>query len=302
MQAAKVHFEDAARLPRWLADELPFRRRVALIDGARVHFIDHGEGRPVLLMHGNPTWCFLWRKVIARLLDHPVRIIAPDLLGFGLSSKLPAVSDHCLRRHVDTMFTLVDALGLEAMTIAGQDWGGPVSAGVAARQPGRVRAAVFGNTALLRPARPFRPKAFHRFSHTPVISDVVFRRLGFPLQILHRVQGDRASIGPLERRAYRYPLARRKDRAGPLALARMVPNSERHPSTAVMDEIGAWAEAFSGPTHLVWGMKDPILGRALARHRRCFSGAAVTETNAGHFLQEEVPSALAEAIASVTVA
>jgi len=293
--------EAAPKLPDWLERELPFRRFTTPIDTHRIHFIDHGEGRPVLLVHGNPMWCFLWRKVITRLARHPVRVIAPDLFGFGLSSKPRRVDAHRLRDHIDVIAALVTGLGLDELTVVGQDWGGPIAAGVGAKHPELVRAAVFGNTAVLKPARPFRPKAFHRFSHAPIISDLVFRGAGFPLQVLHKAQGDAASIGPLERRAYRYPLARIKDRVGPMALARMVPNAEQHPSTAVMDEIGAWAKAFEGRTHFVWGTKDPILGRGLKRHRAAFPQAEATVTEAGHFLQEEVPEALAAAIAGVTV-
>ena len=93
-----------------------------------------------------------------------------------------------------------------------------------------------------------------------------------------------------------------RDRAAPLGMARMVADTESHPTTAVMDRLGAWVESFRGPVALVWGTKDPILGRALRRHRMALPQAAVTETTAGHFLQEEVPSELAAAILGVAFA
>jgi cis-3-alkyl-4-acyloxetan-2-one decarboxylase len=290
-----VSFEEAPRLPRWLERQVPFRRRAARIDGRRIHFIDEGEGRPVLLVHGNPTWSYLWRKVMAPLRGR-YRLVAPDLPGFGLSDKPRRPGEHGVELHVRTVMRLVDALGLHGMILVGQDWGGPVACGVGSRSPERVHGLVLGNTAVLPPARPFRSKAFHRFSHAPVLSDVLFRGLGFPLPILDRVQGDPRSIGLREKLAYAWPLRRMRDRAGPLGLARMVPDAEAHPSTAALDRIGAWVESWHGPAALVWGTRDPILGRALKRHREALPQARVTETEAGHFLQEEVPEALAEAI------
>ena len=120
--------------------------------------------------------------------------------------------------------------------------------------------------------------------------------LGFPLPILSFVQGDRSSLGRLEARAYRAPLARPFDRAGPLAFARMVPDRPGHPSLAALDRIGAFAEAYTGPAALVWGLADPVLGRSLGRIRRAWPQAEVVETQAGHFLQEEVPELIATRI------
>lgn len=288
--------EDAPELPSWLAPAFPFRRRIARVDGMRIHFVDEGRGRPVLLFHGNPTWSFLWRHVIARLVPEGVRVIAPDLFGFGLSDKPRRPAAHSVAGHVDVMLALVRALELEDITFVCQDWGGPIGTGVASHDDKRVHGLVLANTAVLPSARPFRPKAFHKFSNVPIVSDVAFRGLGFPLQLLDRQQGDRRSIGRFEQRAYRWPFRHVADRAGPLGLARMIPTAEDHPSTAPIDRSGAWVESFRGPTALVWGVRDPILGRAIGRHERALPRAKVTRTEAGHFLQEEVPDVLAREI------
>ncbi len=293
-----VRFLEAPPLPDFLARELPFRRRMADVDGTKVHFIDEGEGPAVLLMHGNPTWSYLWRKVVRRL-DGRVRCIAPDLIGLGLSDKPLRVGDYSLEMQIDAMTKLVDALDLGPLVLVGQDWGGPVVTGVGERAPGRVRAMVLANTSVITPARPFRPKAFHRFAHKPVVSDLAFRAGAFPIPVLDRTQGDPRTIGPREKLAYFWPLRRPWERAAPLALARMVPTDEAHPSTAPLDRIGAWVESFDGPVELVWGLRDPILGRALRRHAEALPKARVTETEAGHFLQEEVPDALSDAILRV---
>lgn len=287
-------------LPPWLEQALPFHRRYFSLDGRGVHLLDHGEGRPVLLVHGNPTWCFVWRKVLARLEGRGLRFIVPDLVGFGLSEKPLRPSDHTLELHVRVVRDLVVHLGLDDVVIVGQDWGGPISAGVAARTSGRVTAAVFSNTALLRPRRPFRTTLFHRLSRVPVVSEALFVGANFPVRFMDRVQADRRSLDATARRAYRYPFRRLRDRAGPLGLARMVPDREGHPSNLVLDETDAWARAFRGKAALVWGMHDPILGRALKRHREALPQALVVEADAGHFLQEEVPELIADAILDVT--
>jgi haloalkane dehalogenase len=287
-------------LPDRLARHLPFRRAAYTLEkgpdaGRSIHFIDHGDpaARPVLLLHGNPTWCFLWRKVIPLLPSF--RCVAPDLLGLGLSSRLPRLADHRVDRHGAAISELVESLDLRGIVLVGQDWGGPIGAQVGARLPDRFAGVLFANTAVLVPAYP-RSTAFHTFARLPVLSDLVFRGLGFPQNVLHRVQGDRRSIRGDVAWAYRWPLRTWSDRAAPLGLARMVPNRPDHPSMEALRRGEAWVQSFPGPVALVWGTKDPILGRALRRHERAFPQAPIVRTNAGHFLQEEVPEALAAAV------
>ena len=294
-----VSFLPPPTLPAWLQDELPFNRRVFADGEHAIHFIDEGSGPPVLLQHGNPTWSFLWRKVIRILSQKGVRVIAPDLVGLGLSDKPRDLRVHTLDFHAGRISALVAALDLEDITIAGQDWGGPIIAVTAARNPQRVRGVVFATSAIRVPRRPPRATPFHRLSHMPLVSDLIFRIFNFPVPVLHQVQGDRSSIGPLERRAYRYPLRAVRDRVAPLALARLVPTSLGSPTLQTMQEAEDWARSFSGPARLVWGMRDPILGRSINRIKKLFPDAEVAETDAGHFLQEEVPEELAAAVLQV---
>ena len=292
-------FETAPPLPAWLEKSLPFPRRIYRGEACAIHFIDAGEGPAVLLQHGNPTWSFLWRKVIPHLVDGGLRVIAPDLVGLGLSDKPRDPKVHTPEFHAGQLAGLVEALGLESVVIVGQDWGGPILGLFAARQPKKVLGAVFANTSLIAPRHSRPLSSFHRLAYMPIVSDLAFRVLGFPLFILDRVQGDRRSIGPAEKRAYRYPLRSFRDRVAPLALARMVPQGPEHPSVPALREVEAWAGSFRRPVALVWGTRDPILGRLLKAMRRLFPAAQVTETAAGHFLQEEVPSEIAGAILDV---
>ncbi len=183
-------------LPDWLEEELPFNRRMFSDGEHAIHFIDEGDGPPVILQHGNPTWCYLWRKVIRILAQENVRIIAPDLVGLGLSSKPRDLKVHTLDFHADRISSLVRALDLHDITIAGQDWGGPIVAVMAARNRERIHGAVFGNTAIRVPSRKPRRTPFHRFSHMPLVSGLFFRVFNLPVLFLGVVQGDRSSIGP----------------------------------------------------------------------------------------------------------
>ncbi|MEM7355816.1 MAG: alpha/beta fold hydrolase [Acidobacteriota bacterium] len=290
----------APALPLFIAAQLALHRRCYAVTqgpdrGRNLHYIDEGgaKQRPVVLLHGNPTWSFLWRKVIAEL--DGLRAIAPDLLGLGFSDRLPQLRDHSVDRHADAIAELVLALDLEGVILVGQDWGGPIIAAVGARLQRRVAGLVLANTAVALPRIP-RGTLFHRFARLPWISDLVFRGCGFPQIALRFTQGDRRSIrGPVAR-AYRWPLRGWADRVAPLALARMVPDGADHPSMPALRRGEKWALEFEGPVGLVWGERDPILGRALRRHEQAFPAARVTRTQAGHFLQEEVPEVLAQSI------
>ncbi|HEV8577510.1 MAG TPA: alpha/beta fold hydrolase [Thermoanaerobaculia bacterium] len=294
----------APALPDFLEPLLPFRRAVYVLQsgpdtGRRIHFIDQGDpsARPVLLLHGNPTWSFLWRKVIALLPGF--RCVAPDLLGLGLSDRLPRIEDHSVERHGAAMAELVEALDLRGVILVGQDWGGPIAAQVGARMPERIAGLVLANTAVTLPHRP-RGTLFHKFARVPLVSDLVFRGCGFPQNVLWTVQGDKRSIRGEVARAYRWPLRSWQDRVAPLALARMVPNGPDHLSMPALRHGEAWIRSFIGPVALVWGLNDPILGRALRHLERIYPEAPVTQTPAGHFLQEEVPDALSAAAEDVS--
>lgn len=290
------------RLPDWLERMLPDRvtRYRIEVDTRMMHVMELGEGRPVLLLHGNPTWGFLYRKVMAELAGASLRLIAPDLLGFGFSAKPREPVLHELYQHARWVRRLVELLDLEDLILVGHDWGGPIGVRALYNVPQRVTGLVMLNTVLFPPREGFTPTTFHRFARLPVVSDVAFKLLGFPQNMLHRVQGDPTSIRGDVARAYRYPLLGRANRLAPLALARMVPDgSENHPSLPGLRKCQEFAEGFAGPVAIVWGDRDPILGRVRRRMEALFPAAAVTATAAGHFPQEEVPGAIAAAVQSV---
>ena len=293
-------------LPAWIAAQLPpgVRRHDIDVVGARMHALEWGPARgpTVVLVHGNPTWSFLWREVVRAIRAQPggdaVRLLAPDLVGLGLSSRPPADA-HTLAHHAAWLGALLDQLVPGPLVLVAQDWGGPIGLLAMADRAARLRGLVLGNTAVGPPAPGFRPTMFHRVAHAPLVGDLLFRWLGFPLRSLHLAQGDRASIRGDVARAYRWPLAHRADRTAPLALARMVPDSLAHPSIAGLERCEELYRTARVPVALVWGTKDPILGRVVNHAARLRPDATVTRTDAGHFLQEEVPGPLADAVLDV---
>jgi len=289
-------------LPGWIRAQLPggSRERVVESGGERMHVLEWGpeDGHPVVMVHGNPTWGFLWRKVVAELASDRLRLVVPDLIGLGLSSK-PELAAHSIEHHAAWLGATIDVLVPGPYVLAAQDWGGPIGLHAAASRMTRVRGLVLGNTAVGPPAATSKPTLFHRLSQLPVASGLLFRRLGFPLGVLHLSQGDRTSIRGDVARAYRWPLREYKDRAAPLALARMVPDGPDHVSIPAMRVSEQAFVALAGPVELVWGTSDPILGRVVSHLARLRPDAAVTRTPAGHFLQEEVPGVLASAIRRV---
>jgi cis-3-alkyl-4-acyloxetan-2-one decarboxylase len=294
----------APALPRWLERQLPFERYLVDVGGYRMHVMETGVGVPVLMVHGNPTWGFLWRRVAEQLHGAQLRLIMPDLIGLGLSDKPRDAAEHTLEAHGRWLGALIDELTPGPLVLAAQDWGGPIGLLALAARPKLAGGLVLLNTVVGPPRAGFKPNAFHRFARLPVVSDVVFRGLGFPQFGLFAVQGSRKSLAPwtTEARAYRWPLRHLRDNVAPLALARMVPDSEQHPSIPALERCQRLVEEFSGPAAVVWGTRDPVLGRVVSHIERLLPAARITRTRAGHFLQEEVPDSIADAIRHVASA
>ncbi|MGO9853714.1 MAG: haloalkane dehalogenase [Acidimicrobiales bacterium] len=146
MQTVRTPEERFGELPGF-----PYAPHYAVLrDGLRMHYVDEGpaDAETALLLHGQPTWSYLYRKVVARLVARGLRAVAPDLVGFGRSDKPLARTAHTVHAHVDWMAQFVDALGLTGITLVVQDWGGPIGLGVLAARPRLVSRVVAANTAL----------------------------------------------------------------------------------------------------------------------------------------------------------
>ena len=285
-------------LPGWLTAQLGdlAQHRIAIGDKEKA-WLERGEGRTVVFLHGNPTWGFLWRKVMLSLDPKSFRCLAPDLMGLGFSSRI-AASEHTLEAHAAWFGAWLDAMQLRDVIVVAQDWGGPIALRALADRPGLAAAIVLSNTVAGPPRADARPTFFHRFAHSRGLADLVFRLGGFPQRTLWMAQHDQSSISGDVARAYLYPLRGLANNAAPLALARMVPLGDDHPSLASLARCRDFMASFAGPIELVWGVRDPILGRVIGHLERTFPLARVSRHEAGHFSPEEIPGPIADAVRS----
>jgi len=266
--------------------------------GIKMHVLEVGTGYPVYMQHGNPTSGFLYRKVAAALPKDRFRIIMPTLVGLGFSSKVPA-SAHKLENHLRWTARLIETLDLGQAIYVGQDWGGPVGMGALARNPGVISGAVVMNTGFNAPTQKGDISAAHAAVKTPVVGEFILESFGSIFDRLPEAQGDPASLPRDVLDLYVRPLREAGNIKAPLAMMRMVADGPDHPSAVQMREIQSYVATLDIPVRIVWGMADPILGNKLELMQANFPDAPVTQTKAGHFLQEEVPAKIAAAVIEV---
>lgn len=242
------------------------------------------DGPVVVLLHGEPTWSYLYRSMIPVLADGGCRVVAPDLIGFGRSEKPARVADHTYERHVGWVRSLlVDVLGLSGVTLFGQDWGGLIGLRLAAEEPGLVGRLVAANTGLPTGDHPM-PDVWWAFRRAAESAE----RLNVGRLVAAGCVG-RLSDGA--RAAYDAPFPDETFKAGPRAMPQIVPTSPGDPATGPNREAWRVLGEMDLPALLAFSDSDPITGPmrpVLARH---LPGAAGREhpviARAGHFLQED---------------
>ena len=266
--------------------------------GLKIHIIEAGEGFPVFLMHGNPTSGFLYRKVVEKLPLNKVRVIMPTSLGLGFSSKIPA-SEHTAENHIYWINNVLKELELKELVYAGQDWGGPIGMGALSLSPGLLKGAVLLNTGFNAPKVNADLSPAHALVKTPVIGELLLEVIFSIFERLKSVQGNPDSWTSEVAELYGRPVYESGNSKAPLAMMRMVPDGPNHQSAPSMRRIEEYVNTLEIPAEIVWGENDPILGRALPIMQQNFPNARLTKTTAGHFLQEEVPNEIAEALIRV---
>ncbi|MBA4043879.1 MAG: haloalkane dehalogenase [Erythrobacter sp.] len=295
---------EALPLPDYAAAVLPEGYKSYLVEvapGIKIHVLEAGTGIPVYLQHGNPTNGLLYRKVWQELPTDQMRLILPTMVGLGFSSKIPA-SQHTLENHIRWMNAALRQLDLGEVVYVGQDWGGAVGLGALMRSPELLKGMVILNTGWSAPKEKFALSRPHAIAATPIIGELLLENVVSVFDRIHEAQGDPASIPPAVAALYARPVRESGNIKGPLALMRMVPTGPQHPTSKPMSEVEVYARTLNVPTEIVWGMRDPILARILPNMTAMYPHARVTETQAGHFLQEEVPAEIAEAIKRVVAA
>ncbi|MGO8771989.1 MAG: haloalkane dehalogenase [Mycobacterium sp.] len=258
----------------------------------RVAWISDGpqDADPVLMLHGEPSWSYLYRKMIPILVDAGHRVICPDLVGFGRSDKPTRIEDHTYARHVEWMRALAfDVLDLRDVTLVGQDWGGLIGLRLAAEHPERFARVVVANTGLPNGEQPMA-EIWWRFREAITTAPEI--NVGWFVQ-----GGCRQQMSDEVRAGYDAPFPSDEYCAGPRAMPGLVPTSPDDPAAAA--NKAAWAKLSVSPTPMLvaFSDSDPITGPMGAIFQREMRGAQGIDhpviRGAGHFLQEDAGEELA---------
>lgn len=266
----------------------------------RVHYVDEGPGdaAPVLLMHGEPTWSYLYRHMIPPLMAAGHRCVAPDLVGFGRSDKPTEQADYTYQRHVDWMISVVEQLDLKGITLFAQDWGGLIGLRLVAAMPERFARIVVGNTALPTGDQPMGPAFESWRAYSQKVEDFNAGRIVYG--------GTTSKLTETEVAAYNAPFPDDGYKAGARKFPMLVPSTPDDPAAA--PNRAAW-KVLSGleiPVLTTFGADDKIMAGIEKVFQKMMPGAAgqdhVVLPDAAHFLQEDVGPELARRIAAFIAA
>ena len=271
----------------------PYTARFARVNGRRMAHIDEGSGAPVLLLHGNPAWGYLYRDVIPTLLAAGRRVVVPDMIGFGLSEKPRSEHAHSLDGHISNLVALVRQLDLRDAAFVCHDWGGPTGFGCALTEPGRVAALAIMSTW----AWPSPPAAFHdaifpwRMMHAPLVGPWLLGTHGaLAGRGMYLSVVDRARFRDRAQAAYEAALPDPADRLLTWVWPRWIPLDDGARATARFAWLEAGLRASRWPTLLVWGREDEVFDAATfaARFKALIPHAEGPHLVRGrHFLQED---------------
>jgi haloalkane dehalogenase len=276
VQAYRTPDERFAGLPGW-----PFEPHYVELDGLRLHYVDEGDGDPALLLHGEPTWGYLYRRMIPPLAA-VARVIAPDYLGFGRSDKPLRADDYSFELHHGSIERLVEALGLRRLTVVVQDWGGPIGLRLAVERPDLVERLVILNTGVGAGRAPSAEWLRFRDFVRRVGTDLVASRL-VALSCVSAPEEDVLA-------GYDAPFPVPESKAGMLAFPEQVPTELGHPSAAAMLRVRDALARWEKPALVLFSDSDPIFSPAHAERlaaRIPGAGPAEIVAGAGHFLQED---------------
>ncbi|MGW7277460.1 alpha/beta fold hydrolase [Streptomyces sp. NPDC054844] len=295
---------DCAALER-LMPGYPAPRHWRRVPATGQHYLDLGSGRPVLFLHGNPSWSYVWRKLLHQLAPH-ARCLAPDLPGFGLSRHLRR-ADGVVPDPYEAQLEGLDSLhrhlvrneGLpeRGWTFVLHDWGGPLGTAWALRNPGVVARLVVCNTVAFPFPEGFRLPFYLRWirDHRPVAAFVhatnAFARVAVRAGVHHPML-------PAERRAYLRPYARRAERRAVTDAVRAIPRGPAEPAWHLIEPPGAGAALADLPLLVGWGMRDPVFTPDLLQEwaRRCPQAVIHRFPGAGHFVMEDAAAELGDRI------
>ncbi|UCG24253.1 MAG: alpha/beta fold hydrolase [Chloroflexota bacterium] len=277
--------------------EYPFDSHWFERDGAFMHYIDEGKGVPVIMLHGNPTWSFLYRNVIKRL-DGSCRSIAVDYPGFGMSQHPPNYG-YTPQEHAAWVNALIDYLSLERFVLVGQDWGGPIGLSIAVQRPGDVAGLVLGNTFAWR-SKSLTFYLFATIAGGPIGKYLILRRNFFADRLMSSALTRSESKSPDILKAYTEPFPTPESRMGTYVFPRALKRSDE-----LFDAINAGlGKLDSKPVELLMGTQDTLLAsdEVIDRWLSIFPDAGLERVeDAGHYFQEDRPDRVAAAIRRLLV-
>ena len=282
----------------------PYKARFFGTHAGRLAYYDEGEAGadPVVLLHGNPTWSYLYRRIIPPLLTSRWRVIAVDHLGFGLSDKPDHTETYAVPEHADRLEALLESLNLRSATLVVHDWSGPIGLRWAVRHPDRVERLLVLNTFAPRLPGPMGGRSATRAVRTPGLGSLLARRRDVLTEQFLFKSGlaDPAVLDEVDHEAYRAPHPDPASRTALLALPRQIPFRDGHPVAELSAENadGLARNFTTKPVALVWGMQDVLFGPDVLRLWRELLPYAevIAIENAGHFVQEDAPDGVAGAL------
>jgi haloalkane dehalogenase len=285
---------DAIRTPDELLEGLPdfpFQSHFRQVDGLRLAHLDEGQGAPVVFFHGEPTWSFLWRKVIPPVRDAGYRCIAPDLPGFGRSDKPVDLDWYTFDRHAAAAAGLVEDLDLRDVTVVVHDWGGPIGLRVAVEQSERVSRIVILDTGLFTGHQKMTD-AWIAFR------DFVERTDDLPVGFLVR-GACKQDPGEEVIAAYDAPYPSPDAKAGARAFPLMLPTTPDAPGAEAGQRVLEALKSDQRPKLMLWADSDPVLPLATGERFASALGTQIDHviTDASHFLQEDAGPQIGSLIA-----
>lgn len=286
MKALRTPEEQFADIPGY-----PYEPKYVEHEGLRMAYVDEGEGPIVLLLHGMPSWGFLWRKSIPPLLEAGYRVVVPDLLGFGRSDKPAKVEDYTYDLHCAALAKVIGELPNEPLVFVHHDWGGPIGTRVAADMPERVAATVLMDTG-------FNTGDFKMSEAWQAFRDFVASAEELPIGFLIKGAVARGMEDDVFA-AYEAPFPEESFKAGARAFPPMIPHDPDHPDAVAGRAALEVYAAADWPKLVLWADKDPVLPRKLGDvlAERIGADPATTIEDAGHFLQEDAGELIGETIA-----
>ena len=279
--------------PAWVDDDLfPFESRFLELDAARVHHIDEGDGPPLLMLHGNPTWSFLYRHIVNGLKDR-FRCVALDYPGFGLSTARRGYG-YSIAEHVAVVEQVVERLDLRDAVLMVQDWGGPIGFATAVRHPDRFRAFVIGNTWAWLAEGDKRFERFSKVMGSARVGGFLVKRLDIFTNVFVRRGTERRKLTKREFAMYKRPHPTPESRRPVHVMPREILAAHD-----VLGEVEAGLPRLADrPALIVWGDRDRAFRKPqLERWQATFPNhRTVMLRGAGHYIQEDAPDDIVDAI------